>query len=104
MQLSVVSPAPPPPHYLGNSRAVSRDFPTVRAEPGLYFGQSQSTKLSPWGRIHKTHLSATFPLKYGKLPLKLRVSLMFQGLHLSIKGFTYFLRNSFNFLRFKGKT
>ena len=57
-----------------------------------------------WGRIHKTHLSATFSLKYGKLPLKLRISLMFQGLHLSIKGFTYLLRNSLNFLRFKGKT
>ena len=57
-----------------------------------------------WGRIHKTHLSATFSLKYGKLPLKLRVSLMFQGLHLSIKGFTYLLRSSLNFLRFKGKT
>ena len=54
------------------------------------------------GCIHKTHLSATFSLKYGKLPLKLRVSLMFQGL--SIKGFTYLVRNSLNFLRFKGKT
>ena len=28
---------------------------------------------------------------------------MFQGLHLSIKGFTYLLRNSLNFLRFKGE-
>ena len=58
--------------------------------------------LRTWDRTHKTHLSATFSLKYGELPLKLRVSLMFQGLHLSIKGFTFLLRNSLNFLRFKG--
>ena len=63
-------------------------------------------RIRTWGRIHKTHLSATFSLKYGKLPLKLRVSLMFQGLHFkSIKGFTYLLKNSLNFLlRFKEKT
>ena len=60
--------------------------------------------LNTWGCIHKTHLSATFSLKYGKLLLKLRVSLMFQELYLSIKGFPYLLRNSLNFLRFKGKT
>ena len=67
------------------------------------FHDRASGYLMPRGRIHKTHLSTTFSLKYGKMPLKLRVSLMFQGLHLSIKGFTYLLRNSFNFLRFKGK-
>ena len=80
---------------------LSRDF----ASWGLR--DSASVRISPklwsWGRIHKTHLSATFSLKYGKLPLKLRVSLMFQGLHLSIKGFTYLLKNSLKFLRFKGK-
>ena len=64
----------------------------------------QIPDMKDWGRIHNTHLSATFSLKYGKLPLKLRVSLMFQGLHLSIKGFTYLVKNSLNFLRFKGKT
>ena len=61
---------------------------------GEYLIVPKGTKFMGSGKLW---LSATFSLKYGKLPLKLRVSLMFQGLHLSVKGFTYLLTNSLTF-------